>query len=247
MRVIAAISLAVAALGAQHAAVAGSFEITPTSIELAAPRAPGSVTVVNTGTSSVRFQVKAFEWSQNERGLMVLVASHDLVVYPQLFTIPPGGRQSLRVASLVAGRDRELSYRIMVQELPSDEPARGTITLLTQMGVPVFVAPTTRRESSDVHVAVSGGKAAVAVVNRGTLHVRVDKVHVVGLSGGRTVFERAATGWYILPGDRQLYDVELPADACEHIDTLRVVAALGRKRITTQIEASAPEACGHAR
>jgi fimbrial chaperone protein len=231
--------LVLALISMTTSAFAGAFEVKPTTVSLDNSRAPGAVSVVNTGGEPVRFQVKAVAWTQNDRGGMALVPTKDVVVYPSLFTIPAGGTQSVRVAVVAERAAKERSYRILIEELPSPRPAdeRGPseVRVLTHMGVPVFLAPASAHVAGSVDGVIDARSVHVTAHNQGSVHVRVGTVHVTGTRGGRLAFEKSVAGWYVLPGDNQVYHHALPAGGCAGADELRIEASTERGAWTRTI------------
>lgn len=221
------------ALLVSSSALAGTFEVKPTSVSLDDNRAPGSVSVINTGKESVRFQVKAVAWTQNERGEMALSPTKDVVVYPSLFTVPAGSTQSVRVAVVAQRGAKERAYRILVEELPSPRPESertgNEIRVLMHMGIPVFLAPSSASKfAGSVEAALDGGKVHITARNQGSIHVRVGQVRVSGPH-----FERTVAGWYVLPGDTQVYDVAVPS--CGNGEQLKIEASTDRGTWTRSI------------
>ena len=86
------------------------------------------MTVRNEENVEVVIQVETLQWSQAD-GQDVLEPTRDLVGSPLVFTLPPNGTQLVRVAlRRTPDERRELSYRLVVQEVPpppSPAPTAG--------------------------------------------------------------------------------------------------------------------------
>ena len=78
------------------------------------------MTVRNDGDQRLRLQVSVMAWNQNKLGEMVLDPTDDIIFYPNLLTLEPGAQRNLRVGVNGAVVAREKSYRIFVEELPSN-------------------------------------------------------------------------------------------------------------------------------
>ncbi len=90
----------------------------------------------------VLVQAEVMLWEQVD-GEDRLTPTRDLLVSPAVFTLPPNGSQLVRVAlrNPPADTTRELSYRLILQEVP--QPANPDFTGLQvtlRLSVPVFVA-----------------------------------------------------------------------------------------------------------
>ena len=78
----------------------------------------GTITVRNDGTEPVPMQLEVLNWSQEEAN-DVFTPTRELIVNPPIFTIPAGGSQLIRVGLRgTPDAQRELTYRIFIQELP---------------------------------------------------------------------------------------------------------------------------------
>jgi fimbrial chaperone protein len=166
------------ALAAGHAAVAGSFGIAPTRVELAAGHRIDVLTVHNQDVGPVQVQVRAFAWSQHD-GNDQYEETHEVLVAPPVFELPPQAEQIVRLA---LRRDpdpaRELSYRVVLQEVPQALPA-GTsgLKVAVRLAIPVFVAPPQPVHAELVWRAhrLADGRLQIEAANRGGAHVQINQ------------------------------------------------------------------------
>ena len=99
-------------------AKAASFGVSPVRVTLSETQQMDAITVRNDGTEPVSMQLEVLNWSQ-EAGKDVLTPSRELLANPPIFTVPAGGSQLVRVGLRRApDGQRELTYRICLQELP---------------------------------------------------------------------------------------------------------------------------------
>lgn len=204
---------------------AGAVGVTPTSLALGPGQTSAMLTLKNDGAEPVRFQVTSFAWSESEEGRMVLEPTDELVVFPTLFELPPGGQRQVRVGTLVKPGVAERSWRVFVEELTRPPTTGATsIQVRTRLGIPVFLAPVDELRAGRIEAAeVSGGTLSWKLVNLGSLHTRVSTLRVEGRDvSGATVFEEETPGWYLLAGQERRYAVEL-AD-CARIANVSVSA-----------------------
>jgi fimbrial chaperone protein len=200
MRAIAA-SLLVA-LAAVGTAAASSLGVAPIRIELSPVVTTAVVTVRNQEDSAVTVQAQPSAWSQQDDQDQ-LTDTHDLLVTPPLFTIPPGGRQVLRIA-LRRSPDpaRELDYRLVLSEIPPAEAPQGTgLRFALRITLPVFVAAPTHT-AADVlwrHNWLPDGTLQIEAQNRGTAHIQILNFDVQGADPAAQALHTDAVR-YLLPG-----------------------------------------------
>jgi fimbrial chaperone protein len=227
MRTTTVVLIATLGLLTAGVAHAAQFQVAPTQVALGGDHHTGSVTITNRSNAPVRFQVTALAWSEGEDGAMKLVPTDDLVVYPTLFTVDAGASRSVRLASMATPGAQEVPYRIFVEELPAprrpDSVAPTRITMRTRMGIPVFLPPTATTFAGDVTAQLAGDDLTVRLRNRGTAHVRVATVEVIGAHGGDVAFDLRQAGWYLLPGGARRYHIPLAASDCAGLTGVRVV------------------------
>ncbi len=213
-RLLLAGVLAVAALlPPPSTAVAGSFTISPLRAELSARARTAALTVRNEDASPVVVQATAVLWEQRE-GTDALTPSQDLIVSPAVFTLEPGASQLLRVA-LRRGADpgRELSYRLLLEEVPSQAGTGGTgLTVALRLSLPVFVAPLAAADAQLQWQATRNADGALIVEasNTGNVHFQVREL--VLTADGAEPLRNAAAG-YVLPGAKRSWTFEGAAAA----------------------------------
>ncbi|HUP65853.1 MAG TPA: fimbria/pilus periplasmic chaperone [Thermoanaerobaculia bacterium] len=210
---------------------AGNFRLSPVQVFLGDGSGSALITVYNESDQPIRFQITASAWSQSESGEMLLEPTEDLLFFPKLLEIAPGAQRNVRVGSTARAGESEKTYRLFFDELPpAPVPGEGAkVTVVTKMGVPVFITP--RGASPDVEVegTVSGGKVAIALENSGTSHVSLQGILVTGVSAaGTETFSRRLDGWYLLARSRRSYEVELNAEECSATERITVEAGFTR-------------------
>ena len=115
-------------------------------------------------------------WSQEE-GNDVFTPTRELIVNPPIFTIPAGGSQLIRVGLRRApDAQRELNYRIFLQELPPPpNPDFNGTKMLMRVSLPVFVLPkvTAKPVLSWHAVRTSDGALKISLTNNGNAHIQI--------------------------------------------------------------------------
>lgn len=201
------------------AARASTFTVSTVHIFLTAKTRSGILTVRNTSESLLRFQASVFAWDQSTHGEMRLAATRDIVLFPTLFSLTPGEERNLRVGAAVQPAANETTYRLFIEELPSQEGGSGMpgqVAIRTRLGIPIFLRPAKEVTSGRVdQVVVREGHLGFSVRNTGNVHFLARSIRVTGQgSTGETIFERNVEGWYVLAGGTRFHDLELPPDKC---------------------------------
>lgn len=210
--------IGVFALGAgAMPAAASSFSIAPIRAELGTAHRSAALTLTNAGDDPVVVQVRVMAWSQAD-GQERLDESHDVLASPAVLQIPGKGSHIVRLALRGApDADRELAYRLVLDEVPEAAPAGfNGLRVALRLTVPVFVAPVHGHAAADVHWDVkrlSGNEIEVDALNQGTAHLQVADFDV---QYGSAAALHANSGHYILPGDRIVWrlkaEFEVPRD-----------------------------------
>lgn len=213
---------------------ASAFTVTPVRVFLGRGTNSALLTLKNDSAEMLRFQITLKAWNQTADGEMELSDTNDLVFFPTLMELKAGEERKVRIGSAFKSPvATERSYRIFFEELPpsqvirdgSDDRQRGAqVRVLTKMGVPIFIQPATLVLKGDLTaVSVTGRKLQFEIRNNGNSFFSIIGAKVVGLSrSGTTTFERTRDGWYVLAGGRRRFEFEVPADACESTDHLRI-------------------------
>lgn len=231
---------------------AAVINIAPTAVVIARPGESGSLMLRNDADEPVRFQVSAFRWSTAPSGEMALEPTKDLIFFPSLFTIAPHQARRLRVATSVRAVDRELSYRLLIEQLPASEAAPATpgqgVQMLVRASVPVFVQPPTLTVRVTLDgLALADGAASFDLRNTGTVHLTMTEAVLRGrLRNGADAPEQRIKGWYLLPAESRRYRVPVPPESCREWTAMRVSVtfANGFKEPLTEEASLPPGACG---
>lgn len=202
MRAIAATLLAMGVLAAAQGAAASILSVAPIRVELSAAARTAVVIVRNQDDQAVVVQARPQAWSQHE-GEDQLDDTHEVLVTPPLFTVPPKGSQLVRVALL---RDpdptRELPFRLVLSEVPSPSPTETTgLKVALRITLPIFIAAKTHGAADLAwsHRWLPDGTLEVQALNRGSAHLQILDFDVQGAPAG-TEGLHAGAPHYLLPG-----------------------------------------------
>lgn len=183
---------------------AGSFQVNPVRLELAAQEKTAVVRVLNTGDETVTIQSQLLAWSQQD-GIDLLVPTREVLVSPPIFKLKPGATQIVRVGLLRQVDDhRELCYRLQIEEIPSPPaPDFKGLQVALRIGMPVFVK-SREKAAQDLHFSVSkpvNGNLDLSISNQGNAHAQLYELTIQAKEGQTVAAHKNSL--YILPGQRR--------------------------------------------
>lgn len=190
-------------------ASAGTFTISPLRVDLSQATPTAALTVRNEEDAEVVIQVETLQWSQVD-GQDALDPTRDLVASPLVFTLPPNGTQLVRVAlRRTPDERRELSYRLVVQEVPPPpSPDFTGLQVALRMSLPVFVAataPSAPKLQWSVARAADGA-LTVTANNAGESHARVLGFSVAPVAATTPAIDQPVAT-YLLPGTARQWNL----------------------------------------
>ena len=157
-------------------ASAGTIGVSPVRVTLSDSQKIGSLSVRNDGAEPVTMQMEVLSWSQRE-GNAVFAATRELLANPPIFTIPAGSSQLVRVGLRRAPDvQRELTYRVILQELPPPpDPDLTGARMTLRISLPVFVSPEIEAKPVLLWQAVrtSQGALKISLSNNGNGHIQI--------------------------------------------------------------------------
>jgi fimbrial chaperone protein len=205
---------AAAAFGLPSApALAGTFSISPVGAELSATAQTEAFTLRNQEDAPVVVQAEMMLWEQ-VGGEDRLTPTRDVLVSPAVFTIPAEGSQLVRVAlRRPADEQRELSYRLLLTEVPQKTEATVTrLNMALRLSLPVFVAPKALA-AARLEWTVAPGEANVPLTarNTGNAHARVLAFSVTPDGAAAPVMQQTVAT-YVLPGQARTWTLDKKND-----------------------------------
>jgi fimbrial chaperone protein len=191
-------------------AAASTFNISPIRVELNGAHRTEVLTLTNAEDDPVVVQVHVVAWSQLH-GEEQLDETRELLVTPPVLQIAAKSEQIVRVA---LRRDpdvsRELSYRVVFEEVPQAAPANFTgLRVALRLSVPVFVAPAHGRAAAEVTWEarpLQNGEFEVAATNHGSAHLQISDFDLT-ISGANGPLH-GMTSKYVLPGSRMTWTLK---------------------------------------
>lgn len=228
-----ALALALAALGAQ----AGSFQVNPIRVEISKGATTAAIVVRNDGDDAIVIQASVVGWTQ-DNGQDVYTPTTEALVTPPVMTVTPGGEQIVRVG-LRRSPDpqRELTYRIYLQEVPPPpKPGFTGLQVALRVGLPVFVpplAPAVRRLEWSAQIGTEGA-IRLAAQNTGNTHVQVTDFELT-LVGADGPIAHESTLAYVLPGQRRQWTLSAPSARVKPESEFRLRAYTDAGEIDTAV------------
>ena len=202
-----------------------SFEVSPIRIAFQPNESSTLMSVRNEGEEKLRLQITVMSWDQSKDGEMVLKPTDDIIFYPNLLTVDPSAQRNLRVGTRGKVAAKEQTYRIFVEELPSNVKVQGSgVRIVTKMSIPIFIKPTKSEVKNVIErIALRNADISFDVKNQGNVHIQPREIRIKGTSAnGNVQLERKIPGWYILAGGLREYRVDLPKGDCNKIKDLTI-------------------------
>lgn len=212
-----------------EAYAASSVLIWPIDPVLEADQQASALWLENRGNETANLQVRVFSWTQNGFDDQYQ-SQRDVVGSPPVAKIEPGHKQLVRLTrTRDAPPGQELAYRVIIDEIPSVEPAGSdsegktdaAIRFQMRYSVPLFVYGsglwskedlTRSRDPKGAGAAdliwrkvVIDGRTFIEIQNRGAVHARLTDVSFKQASSGHPIAEGLLG--YVLPGSAMRWPV----------------------------------------
>ena len=191
---------------------AASVSVSPVRVTLSASEPLGALTLHNAGTEPVSMQLEVLNWSQ-EAGKDAFTPTREVLANPPIFTVPAGGSQLVRVGLRRApDAQRELTYRLILQELPPSDLDLQGAAMAMRISLPVFVLPEVDAKPALRWQAARTPQGALklSLTNNGNAHIQIANFKL-SLPGSAQPWVTKQSSEYVLPG--QSRDWTLPANS----------------------------------
>lgn len=179
----------------------------------------GSIWVKNNDAKNdVVLQARVLRWHQ-QNNEDINDPQNDIVVSPPTARVKAGDQQLFRLvnrAGAVASVPNELSYRIIVDEIPSEQSLESSgLSFQVRYSLPLFVGlPNEYKQLSGVnrHKVIAQGlgyrlldgpKKTLEIINTGKLNARLARVKVILPSGDIVAISDGLLGYVLVGASRQ--------------------------------------------
>ncbi len=193
---------------------AANLQISPVMIQLRAGQGATGINMQNLGEVAVYGQVRVYQWDQKD-GDDVLTPTQDVVASPPIIQI---GAKSSQIIRLVRRSEQlpasELTYRILIDEIPKDDGPASGVDIRLRYSVPMFVLPADDRAAPALAWAVfkKDGVWMLRVRNSGTQRAQIGALELSNAAGKQ--FEIAAGLFgYVLAGKVREWRLPTSGDA----------------------------------
>ena len=217
---------------------ASALTVKPVKLVLPAGKRTEVLRVANEGDDKVTVQVEAMKWAQGEGGKDVYEATEDIVFFPKIFTVEKGKEVVLRIGLKERkATDKELSYRVFLQEIPIAKPGESQVRLALRLSIPLFIQPAKEVKDWAIEKAeLSGDMLLLEIKNGGNSHMTVGKIRAKGLDvSGQVIFQQEGSGWYVLPGVTRAFSLKLPGQECQKSSAIMISVEGGESKKETKI------------
>jgi fimbrial chaperone protein len=212
--------------------MASGMRVSPLMLEFGAEKSSAMVKIFNGGTNKLMVQLEALSWSQGLDGQDQYEPTSDIVFFPRIFSVDPGGQRNIRVGfqgkPLTEGQK---AYRLYVQELPVEEPGQVAMRFAVRMGIPVFASFGQPKTAWGIGEAgIDAHSIRVEVENSGNRFVRVSDIKIIGRGvGGGDLFTLSEAGWYVLAGRKRHFRLRLAEGACQQLASIELAVTSGNE------------------
>lgn len=135
---VIAVAVSIGSMVFADPAGSASFQVNPVQIVLPSDRRSASIKITNSDAAPVAISVTALAWTQID-GRDVHVETSNVIASPPIFTIPPGKSQLVRIGLKDRGGPR--AYRVVLEEIPSEERVAGQVRVLLRLDLPLYLLP----------------------------------------------------------------------------------------------------------
>lgn len=201
MRHLYTTAAAIAALTAGQVAHAGSLQVAPISVDVAAPAASSTVRIRNESAAPLAAQIRVFRWTQ-ENGVEKLTPTEDVVASPPSANLAAGGEGIVRIVRTgPASGKPEDTYRLIVDELPDRTRQRtGNVMIVMRQSIPIFLrASAASKPRMSFRIEKFDGKQFLTATNTGDRRIRLARLTLADSSGASHSFGQGLSG-YVLAG-----------------------------------------------
>ena len=190
---------------------AGQFSVTPVRMYMEPKDRAIAVTVTNQGDEQLVMQADLYEWKQKPGGEDELTLTDEIFLSPPILKMAPKSRQVVRLARVSRPQqtDREITYRMLVREIPEARPpsAGSEVQIALAFSLPVFITPKNAKPILDCSAArLAANTVQVNCTNSGNAHTHPVSFLLSTMAGSKLAEQ--GTGGYILPDIRRSFELK---------------------------------------
>lgn len=168
LALVLAFALASAALAADASSI--PIGIAPVVVKMDTATEFSAVEVSNRGDRATGIEIELVQVKWRD-GLEIYEATQDFIVSPPAFRVEAGKSRMVRFRYTGARHETEGFYRLFVRQL-AEEVAGNQINMVFNLGVPIFIAPTTSHPALAL-VSATGPDKPAELRNTGNVTLTV--------------------------------------------------------------------------
>lgn len=189
---------------------ASPFTITPVRIYMTPRDRAVAVTITNEGDSELVMQADVYAWKQKPDGEDDLVLTQDMLLSPPIIKLAGKSRQVVRLARLIpAPKDRQLTYRLKVREIPEANPSKTNVQLQIAIAfsLPVFITPPSAKSNLNCTAdRIAADTVRATCENTGNAYAQPLDFSLSSPDGSQLASRDK--GGYILPTIKRSFDIK---------------------------------------
>ncbi len=162
----------------------------------------------NPGDKSVLVEAAGFLWRQVE-GQDELTATQDIITAPPVFTVAPGQTQIIRVGFRRQPKaEKELSYRIILSQVPDQVTPDQGVNIVLRMSLPVFYTPRKTEPTPEWTLSGNNNELELSLHNSGLQHLQIKKITLLSSADSDVALAEIEGAGYVLPGSSRSWSVK---------------------------------------
>ncbi len=170
-----------------------AFTVKPTRVYMKSEAGVEVINISNPRKTATTFSARVFEWAKStepDQGQ----PTDDLMVVPPVFEVDPLGQQVIRIAARGAiAETSEKTYRLTIQEVPSEVNNEEGVNFNFSINMPVYVTPSGAEPIAVWRLEKAGENGvSLALGNEGTSHLRLKKLSLAKVPDGPPIFSLTA-------------------------------------------------------
>jgi fimbrial chaperone protein len=202
-----------------------NFSLNPIRVYFDDSSKTNILSITNNSDEKISVQLRAYTWSQNEKGENEYALTRDIVFFPKIANIIKGEKKIVRLGTRVPQGKQEKTYRLYIEEIPNPDKTDNTaVNIVMKIGVPIFLAPVKAEPKGLVkEMSMDAGSFHAKLINDGNVHFILRAINVSGRNEvGEEIFREVVGGRYLHSGNSKDITFNIPQESCVNIKTLEL-------------------------
>ena len=200
-----------------------NFSLNPIRVYFDGSSKTNILSITNNSDENISVQLRAYAWSQNEKGENIYDLTKDIVFFPKIANIKNGEKKIVRLGTRVPQGRQEKTYRLYIEEIPNHKKKdRTAVNIIMKVGVPIFLAPVKVEPKGLVkEMNLDAGSFHAKLINDGNVHFILRAINISGRNGaGEEIFREEIGGRYLHSGNSKDITLDIPQESCINMKTL---------------------------